>query len=139
MYLSGPTVDDLLRRVLEELLKSKNHDQATRGGFKELTGVLLRLTNPRARLSRSDKKGKLFSSLGEFLWYLARSDNLAFISYYLPKGIYKKYSDDGHTIYGAYDPRLFAMRGQPPLQNRGYFQVGARPSNLRSDSLKIRR
>jgi thymidylate synthase len=43
------------------------------------------------------------------LWYLAKSDRLAFIRYYIPE--YKKYSDDGKTLYGAYGPRLFGMRG----------------------------
>ena len=31
----------------------------------ELRGVTLQLTNPRARLSRSESRGKVFSALGE--------------------------------------------------------------------------
>jgi len=60
-------------------------------------------------------KSTLFSCLGECLWYLARSRDLKFISYYLKN--YKKYSDDGRTLYGAYGPRLFNMRDQNQVEN----------------------
>lgn len=42
-------------------------------------------------------------------WYLAGSDRLDFIQYYLRD--YEKSSDDGVTIFGAYGPRLLNMRG----------------------------
>src|SRR5258706_1711153 len=103
MYMTEATLDDLLRRVIEKLLKSKNRINPTRGSATELTGVLLRITNPRARLSRTEKKGTLFSCLGELFWYLAKSRSLRFISYYLPN--YRECSDDGRTIYGGYGPR----------------------------------
>jgi thymidylate synthase len=45
--------------------------------------------------------------LGELLWYLSGSDELAFIDYYLKDGYI---SDDGKTVWGAYGPRLFKMR-----------------------------
>ncbi len=115
MHLSAPTLDDLLRRVMERLLKSKNHIQPTKGGAAELTGVLLKFGNPRARLSRTESKGTLFSCLGEFLWYLCGSNELKFIRYYI--GRYPEFSDDGKTLYGAYGPRLLAMRGINQLSN----------------------
>src|SRR6266436_4499582 len=115
MYISAQTLDDLLLPVLKKLLKSKNRIKPSRGPATELTGVLLRITNPRARLSRTEGRGLLFSCLGEFLWYLAKSKSLRFITYYVRK--YSEESDDGRTLYGAYGPRLFEMRGINQVQN----------------------
>jgi len=98
----------LLLEAFQRLLKSKNYVASTKGKSRELAGVLLRITNPRARLSRTEMKGTLFSGLGELIWYLSGSKDLKFISYYLP--IYENYSDDGKTIFGGYGPRLFNMR-----------------------------
>ena len=108
MYIPADTLDDLLRRIFEKLLRSKNHINPTRGPARELTGVLLKITHPRARLSRTEKKGRLFSALGELLWYLAKTNDVRFVSYYV--GRYKKETDDGKTIWGGYGPRLFDMK-----------------------------
>src|SRR5580704_9691399 len=107
MYLSDTTIDDLLHRVLKKLLECKKAIHPSRGPAKELTGVLLQLTNPRSRLSRTEKKGKVFSCLGELLWYLAKTNDLKFIKYYVSR--YEKETDDGLTIHGGYGPRLFAL------------------------------
>ncbi len=115
MYIVDKTFDDILRRVLSKLLKAKGQISPTRGTATEFTGVLLKLTNPRSRLSRTEKKGTLFSCLGELLWYLSASNSLDFISYYIPK--YKEFTDDGVTIYGGYGPRLFNKNGQNQIQN----------------------
>lgn len=115
MYISAPTLDDLLRRVYEKLLKNKNRIAPTKGPATELSGVLLKIGNPRTRLSRTEKKGTLFSCLGELLWYLAGSHDLGFISYYLPH--YKKYSDDGKTVYGGYGPRMCSTQGIRQIDN----------------------
>src|ERR1035441_3699364 len=108
MYIPADTLDDLLRRIFEKLLRSKNHINPTRGPARELTGVLLKITHPRARLSRTEKKGRLFSALGELLWYLAKTNDVRFVSYYVER--YKKETDDGKTIWGGYGPRLFDMK-----------------------------
>lgn len=110
MYLADKTLDDLLRRVLLKLLKSNTRVSATRGSSRELSGVLLQLRNPRARMSHTERKTTLVSCLGELLWYLSKSDALDFIRYYLRR--YDSESEDGLTIHGAYGPRLFAMRGE---------------------------
>lgn len=115
MYISAPTLDDLLRRVYEKLLKIKNRINPTKGPATELSGVLLKIDNPRSRLSRTEKKGTLFSCLGELLWYLAGSNNVEFISYYLPH--YKKCSDDGKTIYGGYGHRMCSKKGIHQIEN----------------------
>jgi thymidylate synthase len=115
MYLSDHTLDDLLRRVIVKLLKTDRRIKPSRGPAAEFTGVVLRLTNPRARLSHTEKKGKVFSALGELLWYLAGTNALDFIKYYIPA--YTEETDDGKTIHGGYGPRIFAMRGQNQFEN----------------------
>jgi thymidylate synthase len=115
MYFYGATLDDLLHRVLEKLLKSHHRINPTRGGATELAGVLLKLANPRARLSRTEKKGHIFSPLGELLWYLTKKNDVKFIQYYVER--YAKESDDGRTVHGGYGPRLFAMRGCNQVEN----------------------
>jgi thymidylate synthase len=108
MHIQADTVDDLLREVFGRLLKEGQRVVPSKGANKELFGVVLELTKPLARVSRTEMKGRLYSALGELLWYLAGSDDLAFIDYYLKDG-YE--SDDGKTVWGAYGPRLFKMRG----------------------------
>lgn len=115
MFIKALTLDDLLRRVLTKLLASTNYVTPTKGPNTELSCVLLQITNPRARLSRTEVKGTLFSCLGECLWYLARTNDLKFITYYLKD--YGKYSDDGRTLHGAYGPRLFNMRQHDQVAN----------------------
>jgi thymidylate synthase len=70
----------------------------------EITGVLLELKNPRARISRTETRGTIFSCLGELLWYLSGDDSLEFMRYYV-----KDYEPKllGDTVPGAYGPRLF--------------------------------
>src|ERR1700729_3560711 len=107
MHIQADTVDDLLREVFDRLRKEGETVVPSKGRNKELFGVVLELGKPLARVSRSEKKGRLFSALGELIWYLAGSSDLAFIDYYLKDGYG---SDDGKTVWGAYGPRLFSMR-----------------------------
>lgn len=110
MHLKGQTLDDLLRRILVHLLaKSSHRVTSTRGVNLERTGVLLTLTNPRARLSRTFRRSQIFSCLGELTWYLAQSDSLPFIRYYIRA--YDNESDDRKIVPAAYGPRLFSYRG----------------------------
>src|SRR5690349_10914171 len=115
MFIRGNTLDDLLLALFSRLLKSGSPVSSTRGDSREIIGVLLELQEPRARLSRTETRGKPFSCLGEFLWYLSRSNKLEQIAYYLPA--YKDESEDGETIYGGYGARLFAQRGNDQLRN----------------------
>jgi thymidylate synthase len=109
MHISADTLDDALRGAITKLLKSKSRPEASRGKTRELFGALIEVRNPLARLSRTERKGTIFSALGELLWYLARTNDLAFIAYYAEN--YAKDSDDGVTLHGAYGPRLFNFRG----------------------------
>ena len=115
MRFCGETFDDLLRKLLPKMLASKIHISPSRGPARELTGVLLELARPRARLSRTETRGKPFSCLGELLWYLSRDNSLAFIRYYIKE--YEKEAEDGETVYGGYGPRLFNQRGHDQIKN----------------------
>lgn len=116
MYFKAKTLDDVLRRVLKKL----THDdavsiKASRGESSEIAGILFQITHPRARLSRTEKRGLIFSPLGELFWYLSGSESLKQIAYYVPR--YKKESTDKKTIYGAYGPRLFSKEGRSQITN----------------------
>lgn len=116
-YLSGGTIDDVMRFVIEAILARGDRIYPTKGGGSgavELTGVLLEVADPRARLSRTETRGKPYSCLGELCWYLAKTNDLGFISYYIPA--YKTYAD-GNEIFGGYGPRLFNWRGVNQLAN----------------------
>ncbi|MCP3962153.1 MAG: thymidylate synthase [bacterium] len=103
-----------MRSVIKELLEHGEQIEPSKGPASEITGVLLELTNPRARLSRTETRGKPLSCLGELCWYLAKTNDLAFISYYIP--VYKRYAD-GDVIFGGYGPRLFAAGGINQVAN----------------------
>jgi thymidylate synthase len=101
---SAGTLDDLLHKVYSALLERGTPVHASRGDTIELEVAALELTNPLARLSRSEARGKVFSCLGELCWYLAGNDSLEMIRYYL--SAYDKEAVDG-KLPGAYGPRLF--------------------------------
>lgn len=52
--IEASTLDDLLHAALEYLIANGDQVQASRGDFREIIGTTLVLTNPRARLSRSE-------------------------------------------------------------------------------------
>ena len=112
MFIRGDTIDDLLKNIFREIIENGTDAEPTKGKTKELSGVLLKLTNPLGRISRTEGKGTVFSCLGELLWYLSGSNKLDQIRYYIQD--YHKYSDDGKTIFGAYGPKLFGADGQFP-------------------------
>lgn len=101
--LTKDSLDDLLRAAIEVVLEHGERVFATKGPNRELRGVTLQLTNPRARLSRSESRGKVVSALAEFLWYLSGSNATDQISHYLPR--YSHYDEDG-IVFGGYGPRL---------------------------------
>ena len=116
MFISRETLDDVLLALYPLLLeRSTDTVVATRGETAEIIGALIEIEQPRARLSRSETRGKLFSSLGELLWYLSRDNRLDFIERYVPR--YRDESEDGVRVYGGYGPRLFGQRGYDQVRN----------------------
>ena len=110
MHLIAETLDDLLIKTFRRILEKGERVYATKGWNSEISAIVLELRNPLARLSRTETKGTAFSCIGETLWYLAKSNKLNFIEYYL-KG-YGKFAEADGTVHGAYGPRLFDMRGK---------------------------
>jgi thymidylate synthase len=116
MFISRETLDDALLALYPVLLERRSEPViATRGETAEIIGALIEIKQPRARLSRSETRGKLFSSLGELIWYLSRGNRLDFIEKYVPR--YKEESEDGIEVYGGYGPRLFRHRGNDQVRN----------------------
>ena len=105
MFFAANSIDDLLRSTFEALHDYGKPEKATKGSFVELVGVSLKLGNPRARMSRSEEKGRPFSSIGELFWYLSGRNDLSFIEYFLKA--YKKSAEKDGTIHGGYGPRIF--------------------------------
>lgn len=105
MYIVADSLDDVLQKIFPRLLRSTTQIKPTKGEAREIAGAVIKLRNPRIRLSRTDNRGVLFSCLGEWLWYMSGTNSLKFISYYVKK--YAEFSDDNKTIHGGYGPRLF--------------------------------
>lgn len=113
MEFLGDGLDDILNDLYDALLKDGVHNTSTNGGSLEFLGVTLRIAKPRARLSRSQTRGRPFSALGELLWYLSGSDEAAFVGPYIPF-----YVRDGKPaiVNGAYGPRIRSRHGFDQLQ-----------------------
>jgi len=75
MHIEGDTLDELLQPVFRKALKSKVVTRSSKGSARELMGVMLKLTNPRARFSRTERRATLLSCLGETLWYFSGSNS----------------------------------------------------------------
>ncbi len=133
MYYEAETLDDLMRLVFEQLLKSQARIKASREHpFTELFGVLLRLSNPRARLSRTETKGKVFSALGELLWYLSGNNKAAFMDYYVPNDIYAKEAEEGgDVVRSGYGERMNNFDGINQIANI-ISLLRARPTSRRA-------
>lgn len=116
-FVTADTLDDLMRDALEMVRRHGRSVKASRGPCKEVTGVLLELTNPRARLSRTESNGTPFSALGEFCWYLSGRGEYDFIKYYIKKAYdpEKDVEEDG-SVSGAYGPRLIGPRDGDQLE-----------------------
>ncbi|MFZ5554498.1 MAG: thymidylate synthase [Bacteroidota bacterium] len=130
MLVSHDTLDDLMYDVLGLLLKEPFDQNPTTGKCSEIIGVSLQLKCPRARISRTETKGKVFSAIGELLWYLSKENNLDFINHYIRK--YDDYSEDGKTIYGGYGPRIFNMHRQFDQIQNIINLLKVRPSSRRA-------
>ncbi len=84
------------------------HINPTKSDCTEIVAATFDLTNPRARVSRSASRGRLFSALGELCWYLSGSNRTEDIAYYVN---YYRQCDEGGVIFGAYGPRLLSFDG----------------------------
>lgn len=108
MEIEKNTIDDVMRAVFENILSDGVHVETTRGPTKEILGTHIILNNPICRISRTESRGKIFTCLGELMWYLSGSDDVESIRYYISK--YRDSSESDGTINGAYGPRLFGTK-----------------------------
>jgi thymidylate synthase len=106
---AGPSLDDVMHDVIETLIKSGEATLPSRGSAGEIRGATIELSNPRARLSRSETRGRVFSSLAELCWYLSGSDQVEPIKHYLSH--YEDEAEADGTVHGAYGPRLLSFDG----------------------------
>lgn len=116
MLFKADTLDDALALVIGGLFRRGERIIAGKGKAREFTGALLKLTDPRARFSRTEGRGALINFLGETLWYLSGSDRLSQIEYYIPK--YRSFicaSKRAVRAPGAYGPRLFGRGGDSQM------------------------
>ena len=104
MKIRAATLDDLLHEVFRRLIKSGKLTDPSKGKALEATGCVLELTNPRARMSRTEARCILFTCLGEWLWYLSGSNEFSFVQYYVPQ--YEPDRPGASTVRAAYGPRL---------------------------------
>ncbi len=133
MHFQEETLDDALHAVLTAVLAKGTKVSASKGNNVELTGVLVEISNPRARLSLTETRGRPFSCLGELLWYLAGSDRLDFIEYYIP--LYRKFAEANGTIHGAYGPRIFSRHGTSQFES--VFQLLTKKRDTRQAVIQI--
>lgn len=114
MEITGESIDEILIDAYERIRVSGAPNIGSRGPNRELIGVTLRIQHPRARLSRSADRGLPFSALGELLWYLSGTNDIDFITSYIPN--YRREVGPSGTINGAYGPRIFSRYGFDQLQ-----------------------
>lgn len=118
-YFQVPSIDDLIRVAYTNLLNHGERIEPSKGKAIEISGITFELTNPRARLSLSASRGRVFSALGEMCWYLSGSANGRVMDYYIPE--YSKHNaDDPESqeciVNGAYGPRIFCQES-PQFEN----------------------
>jgi thymidylate synthase len=142
-HAKADSLDDLMGAVFKRLLSRSSNNfkvSSRKGSSTEVFGALLELTNPRARLGRSMGRARVFSPLGELMWYLSASNALDFIQYYIPQ--YPEFSDDGRTLNGAYGPRIFSKgracgEGAPQDQWQRMIEILKRRNGTRNAVIQI--
>jgi thymidylate synthase len=110
---AGASADDLMRSSIAEVLESGIRINPSKGAALELHPAVLELVNPLARLSRTEARGRVFSALAETCWYLSRSNDVEFISYYVEH--YRQLGEAG-IVWGGYGARLFAFDGDDQVR-----------------------
>ena len=119
-YFKADTLDDLMRIAIESIIEQGIENRPTKGPNKELVGVMLELSDPRCRLSRTETRGKPFSCLGELFWYLSGSNDADFITYYI-RAYNSAVEPDPYrlkpVVGGGYGPRLMNLAGLNQLGN----------------------
>lgn len=104
LVVKQESLDDAMNDVFSALRTVRETIKPRKGTAREIVGAGVEISDPRSRVSRSQTRGRIFSALGELLWYLSGTDDLEMIRYYIPR-----YAESAHEgrVEGAYGPRLF--------------------------------
>jgi thymidylate synthase len=113
--LAADTVDDLLRYAMRALLEEGVENNAKRGDTTEIIGAALEIRNPRARLSRTEKRRRASSVVAELCWYLHGTNDGSTISFWISK--YEDEIEVDGKIHGGYGPRLFGNGADSQVHN----------------------
>jgi len=112
---SADTMDDLLRHAIGAVRSEGTGNQASRGETIEVVGAVLELRNPRARLSRTEKRRRESAAVAELSWYLRGTNDGEAIAFWIPK--YRDEFEDDGTVHGGYGPRLFGDGADAQILN----------------------
>lgn len=100
------SLDDALNDVFAGLRTGGEPIHPRKGPAREIIGASIEISNPRSRVSRSQTRGRIFSALGELLWYIGGTDDVEMISYYIPAYVHSAHEG---RVEGGYGPRLFGV------------------------------
>lgn len=105
MHIKEKTLGSLSCRLIAQLVKSPIKTNLAKGPARELFAALLSLHNPRFRYHLSANSPPFLALIGELIWIINGSNELAHIEYYIPN--YSASAGRSKYINGAYGPRIF--------------------------------
>jgi thymidylate synthase len=129
LSVEADTLDDLLRDAMQGILEFGEENSAKRGETKEVIGAILSLSNPRARLSRTEKRRRASTAIAELCWYLRGTNEGDPITFWIPA--YTQEVEDNGLIHGGYGPRLFGENEDAQVA-RVIEQLKAKPGSRRA-------
>lgn len=106
MEIIGNTLDEVYVQAISRVI-NEGLEVNPRGLLvKEVQGLHIQVKKPwKHVITNKARKMDLRFAIGEFLWFINKSNNLNYMTFYNKR--YKNFSDDGHTLHGAYGPRIF--------------------------------
>lgn len=97
--------DDLLNASYRYIIDNGNMVNGKRGKIKEVCDFIVRLNNPRSRVSSSLDRRLVRSKFAEFAWYLSKEAEKSFIEPYI--AVYNQEETENNRILGGYGPKIF--------------------------------
>lgn len=108
----------LIKSVFEEGKEVSPRGMLT----KELSPISITITNPKNRvISNKERKLNYGFMIGEAMWYLSGSDELEPVAHYNSQ--WRKHTDDGETLNGAYGNRIFNYKDVVKDEDGQYQEV----------------
>ena len=105
MYIVGEGFSNVYKKMCIYLLENGEKSSPRNMNTQEVEGVIIKVKKPRSRILNNKLRDvSIPFAIGEWLWHMEGRNDLEMIQYYAPS--YYKYSDDGHTLNGAYGPRI---------------------------------